>query len=208
MKTWNTSWKTTARTEASGGHDDSPWSAGGSIGTFGVQIAKALGAEVTAVDSAIKEEMLRRIGADHFIDYAEEDFTRGGPVYDVIFSMVAKTPYAACFKALKPGGRYLMANPKLSGMLRSVLTPKRAGKTAVFAFARETPEELLALKEKSRRKTQGCPPCPWCSVPPVAYRVHRTTEPALGRLQPSPRHPEHAAPQGNRRPHEHPHGNP
>ena len=52
--------------------------AGGSIGTFAVQIAKAMGAEVTAVDSAIKEEMLRRVGADHFIDYAKEDFTRNG----------------------------------------------------------------------------------------------------------------------------------
>ena len=52
--------------------------AGGSIGTFGVQIAKSMGAEVTAVDSTIKEEMLRRIGADHFIDYTKEDFTKCG----------------------------------------------------------------------------------------------------------------------------------
>ncbi|MDF1555220.1 MAG: NAD(P)-dependent alcohol dehydrogenase [Deferrisomatales bacterium] len=121
--------------------------AGGSIGTFGVQIAKALGAEVTAVDSAPKEDLLRRIGADHFIDYAKEDFTRGSQAYDVIFSMVARTPYSACLKALRPGGRYLLANPKLSDMLRAVLPGRRAGKTAVFAFARELPEELLALKE-------------------------------------------------------------
>ena len=50
--------------------------AGGSIGTFAVQIAKSMGAEVTAVDSGIKEAMLRDIGADHFVDYAREDFTK------------------------------------------------------------------------------------------------------------------------------------
>jgi NADPH:quinone reductase-like Zn-dependent oxidoreductase len=121
--------------------------AGGSIGTFGVQIAKGMGAEVTAVDSTIKEEMLRRIGADHFIDYTKEDFTKCGQSYDVIFSMVAKSSYSECIKALKPKGRYLMANPRLSDMLRSVLTSKFTDKTAIFAFARETEDELLTLKE-------------------------------------------------------------
>jgi NADPH:quinone reductase-like Zn-dependent oxidoreductase len=121
--------------------------AGGSIGTFGVQIAKGMGAEVTAVDSTIKEEMLRRIGADHFIDYTKEDFTKCGQSYDVIFSMVAKSSYSECVKALKPKGRYLMANPCISDMLRSVLTSKFTDKTAIFAFARETEEELLTLKE-------------------------------------------------------------
>ena len=58
--------------------------AGGSIGTFGVQIAKGMGAEVTAVDSTIKEEMLRRIGADHFIDHTKEEYTKYGQTYDVI----------------------------------------------------------------------------------------------------------------------------
>ena len=65
--------------------------AGGSIGTFGVQIAKAMGAEVTAVDSMIKEDMLRRIGADYFFDYSKEKFTQSGQTYDVIFDMVARS---------------------------------------------------------------------------------------------------------------------
>jgi len=121
--------------------------AGGSIGTFGVQIAKGMGAEVTAVDSTIKKEMLRRIGADHFIDYTKEDFTKCSQSYDVIFSMVAKSSYSECVKALKPKGRYLMANPRIFDMLRSVLTSKFTDKTAIFAFARETEEELLTLKE-------------------------------------------------------------
>jgi len=121
--------------------------AGGSIGTFGVQIAKAMGAEVTAVDSTIKAEMLGRIGADHFFDYTKEDFTKSGQRYDVIFSMVAKSSYSKCVKALNPKGRYLMANPRISDMLRSILTSKFTDKTAIFVFAGEKEEELQALKE-------------------------------------------------------------
>jgi NADPH:quinone reductase-like Zn-dependent oxidoreductase len=121
--------------------------AGGSIGTFAVQIARAMGAEVTAVDSAMKEDMLRQIGVAHFIDYAREDFTSNDRTYDVIFSMVARTPYAACINALNQGGRYILANPRVSDMLRSVLTGWLTGKKAIFAFAGEKLEELLALKE-------------------------------------------------------------
>ena len=121
--------------------------AGGSIGTFAVQIAKAMGAEVTAVDSAIKEEMLRRIGADHFFDYTKEDFAKSGQFYDVIFNMVARSSYSKCVNSLNPRGRYLIGNPRISDMLRSVVTSRFKDKTAIFAFAGEKEEELLALKE-------------------------------------------------------------
>jgi len=121
--------------------------AGGSIGTFGVQIAKTMGAEVTAVDSTIKEEMLRRIGADHFFDYTKEEFTKSGKTWDVIFDMVARSSYSECVNALNPKGRYLMTNPRISDMLRSVLTSLFTDKTAFFVFAGEKEEELLALKE-------------------------------------------------------------
>lgn len=121
--------------------------AGGSIGTFGVQIAKAMGAEVTAVDSTIKEGLLRRIGADHFIDYTKEDFTIGEQTFDVIFDMVANSSYSGCVNALNPKGRYLMANPRISDMIRSVLTSIFTDKSAIFIFAGEKEEELLALKE-------------------------------------------------------------
>jgi NADPH:quinone reductase-like Zn-dependent oxidoreductase len=121
--------------------------AGGSIGTFAVQIAKAMGAEVTAVDSTIKEEMLRRIGADHFFDYTKEDFTKSGRTYDVIFNMVAQSSYSKCVNSLNPRGRYLIGNPRISDMLRSVLTSNFTDKTAIFVFAGEKEEELLALKD-------------------------------------------------------------
>ena len=121
--------------------------AGGSIGAHAVQIAKSMGAEVTAVDSAIKEGMLRRIGADHCVDYMKEDFARSGQTYDVIFDMVPASSYTACIEALRPNGRYLSGNPRLSVMLRCPLTTSFTNKTAMFAFAGETKEELLALKE-------------------------------------------------------------
>ena len=121
--------------------------AGGSIGTFAVQIAKVMGAEVTAVDSTIKEGMLRRIGADHFFDYTKEDFTKSGQTYDVIFNMVARNSYSKCINSLNPKGRYLIGNPRISDMLRSVLTSRFTDKTAIFSFAGEKEEELLALKE-------------------------------------------------------------
>ena len=121
--------------------------AGGSIGAYGVQIAKSMGAEVTAVDSTIKEDMLRRIGADHFIDYTKDDFAGSGRTYDVIFDMVPGSSYTACIKALNTNGRYFSGNPRISVMLRSVFTTRFTNKTARFAFARETKEELLVLKE-------------------------------------------------------------
>ena len=120
--------------------------AGGNIGMFAVQIAKVMGAHVTAVDSTIKEDILRQIGADHFFDYTKGDFTKNGQSYDVIFDMVANSAYSGCVKALKPKGRYLIANPRVSDMLRSILTSKMTDKIAVFAFAGEKEEELIALK--------------------------------------------------------------
>jgi NADPH:quinone reductase-like Zn-dependent oxidoreductase len=105
-----------------------------------------MGAKVTVVDHTIKADLLRSLGADHFIDYTQEDFTATGETYDVIFNMVAQNNYARSIACLKPKGRYLTANPKLSDMIRSVLTSRFTDKTAIFAFAGETKEELLTLK--------------------------------------------------------------
>ena len=125
--------------------------AGGSIGAHAIQIAKSMGAEVTAVDSAIKENFVKRMGADHFVDYMKEDFAAKGRTYDVIFDMVPGSSYAACIKALNPNGRLLSGNPRVSFMLRSVLTTRFTDKTARFAFAQESKAELLELKEMIER---------------------------------------------------------
>jgi NADPH:quinone reductase-like Zn-dependent oxidoreductase len=87
------------------------------------------------------------MGADHVIDYAKENFAAMGQTYDVIFDMVAASPYAASIRALNPNGRYLTANPRLSVMLRSVFTSRFSEKTVRFAFAQEAREDLLALRQ-------------------------------------------------------------
>jgi len=79
--------------------------AGGSIGSFAVQIAKALGADLTGVDSTEKLDMLRSIGADQVIDYTQEDFTRRGETYDVIFDVVGKSSFSRSVRLLAPNGR-------------------------------------------------------------------------------------------------------
>lgn len=142
--------------------------AGGSIGAHAVQIAKAMGATVTAVDSGIKRDFLLGIGADHFIDYAEQDCFSSGQSYDVIFSMVAGSSYSAAIRALNPGGRYLTANPRLSVMLRSVLTNRFSDKTATFAFAGETIDELSTLKQMIEAG----------EIRPIVDRVYRMNEAA------------------------------
>lgn len=121
--------------------------AGGSIGTHAIQIAKSMGAQVTAVDSGIKEQMLRRIGADQFIDYTRQRFTELGRRYDVILDMVAGSDYGACIRTLTSGGRYLSCNPRLSVMFRAMLTTRFTGRTASFAFAPETKAALHELRE-------------------------------------------------------------
>jgi NADPH:quinone reductase-like Zn-dependent oxidoreductase len=119
--------------------------AGGSIGAHAVQIAKAMGAEVTGVDSAAKAGLLRRLGTDHVVDYATERPFAREAAYDVVFDMVPRTPFRACLRALRPGGRYLNGNPRLSILLGAPFVRWLTTKTATCAFARESREELLAL---------------------------------------------------------------
>jgi NADPH:quinone reductase-like Zn-dependent oxidoreductase len=91
--------------------------AGGSIGTYAVQLARQAGAEVTGVDSAGKLDMLRSLGAAHVIDYAQEDFTRNGQTYDVILDTINKSPFFRSLRSLNENGVYLNPSPGLSGRL-------------------------------------------------------------------------------------------
>jgi NADPH:quinone reductase-like Zn-dependent oxidoreductase len=124
--------------------------AGGSIGTFAVQLARYFGAEVTAVDSTGKLDMLRSIGADQVIDYTQADFTKNGETYDVIFDVVGKSSFTRSVRSLKHNGRYLLANPKLSQMVRGRRILRRSSKTVIPYAARaasETTEDFIFLKE-------------------------------------------------------------
>jgi NADPH:quinone reductase-like Zn-dependent oxidoreductase len=82
--------------------------AGGAVGTFAVQLAKAYGAEVTAVDGTEKLDRLRSIGADHVVDYSREDFTRSGEHYDLILDIPGNHPWSELRRALAPDGTYVL----------------------------------------------------------------------------------------------------
>ena len=82
--------------------------AGGSAGSFAVQLAKLHGAEVTGVDNTGKLDFIRSLGADHVIDYTREDFTRNGKQYDLILDLVAYKSVFAYRRALRPNGTYFM----------------------------------------------------------------------------------------------------
>ena len=121
--------------------------AGGTIGTYAVQLAKNYGAEVTGVDSTGKLEMLRSIGADHVIDYTVEDFTRSGRTYDVIFDVVLKSPFSRIIRSLKENGTYLMTNPTLSKMIRGAWISRTTSKKVNFEFTQPNTRDLIQLKE-------------------------------------------------------------
>jgi len=82
--------------------------ASGGVGTFAVQIAKSYGAEVTGVCSARNTELVQSLGADHVIDYAKDDFTKGDQRYDVVIDNVANHSLSECRKVLTPNGIYVM----------------------------------------------------------------------------------------------------
>ena len=124
--------------------------AGGSIGTFAVQLAKYFGAEVTAVDSTGKLDMLRSIGADQVIDYTQEDFTKSGQTYDVIFDVVGKSSFSRSVRSLKHNGRYLLGNPRLEHRVRGRWTSRRSSKQVIPWAARaasEYTEDFIFLTE-------------------------------------------------------------
>ncbi len=120
--------------------------AGGSIGSFAIQIAKHFGAEVTAVDSTSKLEMMRWIGADKVIDYTKEDFTQNGELYDVIFDVPGKSPFSGSLKSLKPNGRYLLGNFSITKVFRALWTSMTGSKKVIIGAAMQSTEELNALK--------------------------------------------------------------
>lgn len=119
--------------------------AGGSIGSWGVLLAKYYGAEVTAVDHTHKLEMLRSIGADYVIDYTKEDFATNGVKYDVILDTVYASSFSRCLASLGKNGYYLMANTDPWRMLKGFWTTMTSSKKVKFALAAETTQDLNFL---------------------------------------------------------------
>lgn len=121
--------------------------ASGSIGTMAVQLAKIFGADVTGVCSTSNLAMVKSLGADNVIDYTQEDFTRNGETYDVIFDVPGKSPFSRSLKSLNKQGIYLLGNTTLRSMLRGVWTSMTGSKKVIFEFASPKAEDLVYLKE-------------------------------------------------------------
>ncbi len=119
--------------------------AGGSFGTFAVQLAKILGAHVTAVDGAGKLEMLRGLGADVVVDYAREDVTARHETWDVIFDIVRGTWSDRMVRRLAESGWLVMANPGFMQMARAWSASRGTGKHWSIAGAGGTKEDLAYL---------------------------------------------------------------
>jgi NADPH:quinone reductase-like Zn-dependent oxidoreductase len=94
--------------------------ASGNVGPFAVQIAKAFGAEVTGASSAAKMDLVRAAGADHVIDYAQKDFTTGGPRYDRILDVHARRPILASRRSLRRGGVYVCIGGTTARILEAI----------------------------------------------------------------------------------------
>lgn len=124
---------------------------GGGAGTLAVQFARFLGAEVTAVDNSLKLEMMRSIGADHVIDYTQEDYTRSGRQYDLILDLAAHRSIFDGLRALRRGGIYLLAGgaflPTLQAALLGPLLSRLGSKKVVFLLADTNREDLERMTE-------------------------------------------------------------
>ncbi len=121
--------------------------AAGGVGTFAVQIAKAFGAEVTAVCSTRNVEMVRRLGADHVVDYTRENFTRGAVRYDLLLDNVGNQPLSACRRVLTPTGSYVLVGGPLTTVLKVMLLSRFVSQNLVFFMSATNKEDLLFLKD-------------------------------------------------------------
>jgi NADPH:quinone reductase-like Zn-dependent oxidoreductase len=139
------------------------YGASGAIGTAGVQLAKYFEADVTAVCSTKNLELVRSLGADKVIDYTQEDFTRNGQKYDVIFDAVGKHSFKRSSGSLNRGGSYL-ATDGFRNLLLALWTSRFGDKKVVFSIPpRYTKQDVRFLKElieagKYRAVIDGCYP--------------------------------------------------
>ncbi|MCZ6854541.1 MAG: NAD(P)-dependent alcohol dehydrogenase, partial [Gammaproteobacteria bacterium] len=114
--------------------------AGGGVGTFGVQMAKTLGVEITVVDSSVKLDMLRSLGAHHVIDYREEDFTRNGQRYDLILDTKTTRSMSDYLRSLSPNGIYVTVGGSMTRIFQALLLGPWISRT------RNKKVQIVALK--------------------------------------------------------------
>jgi NADPH:quinone reductase-like Zn-dependent oxidoreductase len=123
------------------------YGASGSIGTAGVQLARYFDADVTAVCNTKSVELVRSLGADKVIDYTQEDFTKNGESYDVIFDAVGKHSFSRCKGSLKPRGAYV-ATDGFRNLFLALWTSRIGDKKALFPIPPHyTKKNVLFVKE-------------------------------------------------------------
>ena len=129
--------------------------ASGGVGTYAVQIAKAFGARVTGVCSTQKVGMVRSIGADHVIDYTQEDFADGDQRYDLILDIGGNSSLTRLRRALTPDGTLVITGGEGKGrwlggtdrQIRALLLSRIVGQKLVAFIAKENHEDMIVLKE-------------------------------------------------------------
>lgn len=119
--------------------------ASGGVGSAMVQVAKHFGAEVTGVCSTSNVELVRSIGANHVIDYTQEDFATTGQTYDIIVDTTGTAPYSRCENVLKPGGRLVVVLGSFAQAMGMGRPSKQSGKTVIAVVATARVEDLQLL---------------------------------------------------------------
>lgn len=121
--------------------------ASGGVGTFAVQIAKSFDTEVTGVCSTTKMDLVRSIGADHFIDYRQEDVTKNGKLYDLIFDVAAYRSISEYKRILSSGGIYVLAGGSMPRILQLMLKSMTGAKNMRLVVANANQKDLLFILE-------------------------------------------------------------
>jgi NADPH:quinone reductase-like Zn-dependent oxidoreductase len=124
------------------------YGASGSVGTAGVQLAKHFGARVTAVCNTKNVELVRSLGADEVVDYLQDDFTKSGKVYDVVFDAVGKLSFRRSRRSLKPGGTFVDTDPGFLWHLPllALITRWIGSRKVAMGMTRYSKQDVLFLK--------------------------------------------------------------
>jgi len=123
------------------------YGASGAVGTYAVQLAKYSGAEVTGVCSTANLEMVKSIGADRVIDYTQEDFSKIGETYDIVFDTVGKSPFTKCIRSLKKDGVYILADQRFMQTIQGIWTSLTSRKKIITQTAVAKEDDLEFLNE-------------------------------------------------------------
>lgn len=128
--------------------------ASGGVGIFAVQIAKAYGCHVDAIASGANRDFCLGLGADHFYDYKEDDFTKSNERWDIIFDVAGKAHYLESRAVLKEGGHFISTEPSVKGVIMSILTwpLSKSGQFMLAVPSGDDLRELIRLVEDGKLK--------------------------------------------------------